>query len=78
MIDKDAIIKIADLLRPDDFYKDIHGMIYEAMIDLYTRHEPIDLLSLSGRLDDKKQLETIGGRAYLTEIANIVDRKSVV
>ncbi|MEK7130713.1 MAG: replicative DNA helicase [Patescibacteria group bacterium] len=72
MIDKDAIIKIADLLRPDDFYKDIHGMIYEAMIDLYTRHEPIDLLSLSSRLDDKKQLETIGGRAYLTEIANIV------
>ncbi|HLC99678.1 MAG TPA: replicative DNA helicase [Patescibacteria group bacterium] len=72
LIDKDAIIRIADILLPEDFYKDIHGMIYEAMADLYAQREPIDLVSLSNRLESKKQLEIIGGRAYLAELANMV------
>ena len=54
MIDKDAMIKVADLVRPEDFYKDSHGEIFSAMIDLFSKHEPIDILSLSTKLESKK------------------------
>ncbi len=72
MLDKEAVIKIADLLAPDDFYKKIHGDIYETMLGLYARNEPIDLLSLTNRLEEKKQLKEIGGASYLTDLVNTV------
>lgn len=72
LIDKDAIIKVGDLLVPGDFYKDTHGMIYEACLDLFNRREPIDIISLSSCLQEKKQLEAVGGRAYLAELASSV------
>ena len=72
LIDKNAIIKVADIIMPDDFYKDAHGLILESMIDLYEKREPIDVLSLASRLEDKDQLETIGGRSYLATLANAV------
>lgn len=72
MIDKDAIIKVADLIAPEDFYKNAHGKIFEAMIYLYENHEPIDILSLSNRLKEKEQLEQIGGHGYLASLANTV------
>ncbi|MGC9048643.1 MAG: replicative DNA helicase [Patescibacteria group bacterium] len=72
LIDKEAIIKVADIVRLDDFYKDTHKIIYEAMLEVYNRHEPIDILSISNRLEEKGQLELIGGRTYLAELANIV------
>lgn len=72
MLDKDAIIKIADILRPEDCYKKTHGMIFQAMIDLYSKHQPIDLLSLSNRLEEKKQIEQIGGLSYLTNLVTQV------
>lgn len=78
LIDKNAIIKIADIIKPDDFYKDIHGMILEAMVDLYEKREPIDVLSLTNELNGKKQLETIGGRSYLATLANAVPTASHV
>ncbi|HEX9664660.1 MAG TPA: replicative DNA helicase [Patescibacteria group bacterium] len=78
LIDKDAVIKVADSVRPEDFYKNVHQMIYEAMLDLYVKHEPIDLLSLSNRLEEKDQLEKIGGRSYLTSLANLVPTASNV
>jgi len=53
LIDKDAIIKVADFLVPNDFYKDTHAIIYEAMRDLYDTRMPIDILSLSSRLQEK-------------------------
>lgn len=72
LIDKDAIIKVADIIDADDFYSDKHRMIYEAMIELYTQREPIDILNLSNRLNDKEVLETIGGRGYLATLTNAV------
>ena len=72
MIDKDAIFKIADTLQPEDFYKDSHGLIYTAMRDLYIYHEPIDILTLTSKLEEKNQLEPVGGRAYLAELGNTV------
>lgn len=78
LLDKDAMIKIADLVSPDDFYKDSHRMIFETMIDLYRKHEPIDILSLSSRLTDKGQLDLIGGRSYLISLSNVVPTASNV
>jgi replicative DNA helicase len=78
MLDKNAIIKIADLVRPDDFYKDANRLVYEAMLELYESREPIDVLSLSNRLEEKKQLESIGGASQLTELVNIVPTASNV
>lgn len=72
MVDKDAIFKIADTLRPEDFYKDSHGLIYAAMRDLYIHHEPIDILTLTSKLEEKNQLEAVGGRTYLAELGNTV------
>lgn len=72
MIDQDAIIKVADILRSEDFYSKKHGIIYHAIIDLYAKHEPIDLLSLSNRLEAKKVLENIGGASYLTNLVTRV------
>lgn len=72
LIDKDAIIKVADIIDSDDFYSDKHRMIYEAMMELYTQREPIDILNLSNRLNDKEVLETIGGRGYLATLTNAV------
>lgn len=72
MLDKDAIIKVADILKPEDFYKGIHTNIYQGMLELYDKNEPIDLLSLSNRLAEKKQLKEIGGNTYLTSLVNLV------
>ena len=78
LIDKDAIIKVADFLVPNDFYKDTHAIIYEAMRDLYDTRMPIDILSLSSRLQEKGQLEAVGGHAYLSELASAVPTASNV
>ena len=72
MIDKNAIIKIADLVNEDDFYKNSHGKIYKTMLYLYEHHEPIDLLSLSNRLKETDEIETVGGKSYLASLANAV------
>lgn len=72
LIDKDAIIQVADILSPKDFYKEIHGEIYSVMLDLFEKREPIDVLSLANRLSEKKLLEEIGGRSYLISLANAV------
>ena len=72
MIDKNAIIKVGDLISPEDFYKNAHGKIYNTMLYLYEHHEPIDLLSLSNRLKETKELETIGGHSALASLANTV------
>jgi len=72
MIDKDAIFKIADTLQPGDFYKDSHGIIYETMRELYARHEPIDILTLTSKLEEKNKLAEVGGRTYIIELGNTV------
>src|SRR3989339_358068 len=72
MLQKDAIIKVADFLQPDDFYKTTHQVMYEAMQELFEKGDPIDLLSVASRLKEKNQLEQIGGNTYLTEVINTV------
>ena len=76
MIDKNAITKIADFFQPKDFYEKRHQEIYEAILKLFERSEPIDLLTVSTLLKEKKILEDIGGSSYLTEIINTVPTAS--
>ena len=78
LIDKEAIVKVGDMVTPEDFYRDVHRMIYEVIAELFSKHEPIDLLSLGNRLEEKKQLEIIGGRSYLVSLANVVPTASNV
>jgi replicative DNA helicase len=57
LLDKDAIIQIASLLVPADFYDPANGIVFEAMLELYSRNRPIDILTVRENLDDKKKLE---------------------
>ncbi len=76
LLDKEALIKIADIIQPDDFYKDAHARIFAAILELYTKNEPIDLLTLSTRLEQRQALELIGGRTYLASLTNTVPTAS--
>ncbi|PIP34228.1 replicative DNA helicase [Candidatus Falkowbacteria bacterium CG_4_10_14_0_2_um_filter_48_10] len=78
LIDKDAIIKIADMLHEQDFYKESHAVIYAVIKDLYSRQEPIDILTVSNRLEEKKGLVGAGGRSYLAQLTNAVATASNV
>ncbi|OGL60682.1 replicative DNA helicase [Candidatus Uhrbacteria bacterium RIFCSPLOWO2_12_FULL_46_10] len=72
LLDKEAVFRVIDLVTAEDFYRDAHRFIYEAMMDLFLKHEPIDILSISNRLDEKKQLQIIGGQSYLVSLVNAV------
>lgn len=78
LLDKDAIIKVGDRITSEDFYADKHRQIYDAMVDLYRKREPIDILSLSNLLQEKGELDRIGGRAYLIQLSNAVPTASHV
>ncbi len=72
MLDKNAIIKVGDFLQPKDFYKKTHQDIYKAILELFEKNNPIDLLSISNHLKERKLLENVGGSSYLTELINEV------
>lgn len=72
LLDPDAIIKVADELEAADFYDQRHQIIYDAIIQLFTKRMPIDVVTLKTRLDDEKKLELIGGVAYLASLVNAV------
>jgi len=78
LINKDAILKVGDLINPEDFYSDRHKIIYECIIDLYSRHEPIDILTLSNLLGEKGKLKEAGGRSFLVSLSNVVPSASHV
>ena len=78
LLDNNAIIRVVDFLRTEDFYRKQHRVIYQAMLDLFTHHEPIDILSVSTRLKDGNVLEDIGGRTYLASLVNMVPTSSHV
>ncbi|MBU1730201.1 replicative DNA helicase [Patescibacteria group bacterium] len=68
MLKPDVFHDIVDIISPDVFYTECHRKIFRAMLDLYSKNQPIDLLSLFSRLKEKKELQNIGGSSYLTEI----------
>jgi replicative DNA helicase len=70
LIDRDAIVEVADFLRPDDFYRQAHGRIYAAMLGLFERRAPIDVVTVAEALGRAGELEAVGGPAYLSQLAN--------
>lgn len=76
MLDKNAIIRVADLIMPHDFYQPAHIKIFEAIFELFEKNEPIDILSVTKKLKDKNLLTEIGGSSYLTDLINSVPTAS--
>jgi replicative DNA helicase len=72
LLDSDALLTVTERIGPEDFYRQSHRYIFESMLELAEKQEPIDLVSLTANLQDKKKLEDIGGVSYLTELANAV------
>lgn len=72
LLDEQAIIKIANLLKAEHFYNPHHSIIYENILELFEKRKPIDVLTLTNLLKQKKKLTTIGGAAYLSELVNSV------
>ena len=72
LIDKDAMVDVAEFLRPHHFYKEAHGHIFSAMMALYESHEPIDVVSLTAQLKSDGKLKIVGGAGYLSDLLNVV------
>ncbi len=78
LIDKNAIFKVSDILVSEDFYTPTHERIYDAILTLYERHQPIDVLSVTNLLKEKGQLKDVGGSGYLADLTNQVTTASHV
>src|SRR6266478_2995077 len=78
LIDKNAIFRVADLLGPVDFYSPAHEKIFEGILGLYEKRQPIDVVSLTNYLKEKELLKDIGGSAYLAELTNQISTASHV
>ena len=72
LIQDKALLKVIDLLQPGDFYRDAHKTIYAAMMALFDKHEPHDLITVTGLLSDQNKLEDVGGAAYLASLTDII------
>ncbi len=70
MLRPDAIIDVIDLINAETFYVEKHRLIWQGMLNLFSKSEPIDLLSLSSRLKEKGFLEQTGGTSYLADLIN--------
>jgi replicative DNA helicase len=69
LIDPLAINDIVEILKPKDFYRPSHQLIYDAILELYEKSEPVDIITVSEWLKDKGQLEDVGGRTYISDLA---------
>ena len=78
ILDKEAIITVAETIQPMDFYKEAHKIIYESMLKLNSNNEPIDLITLIEELRKEGHLDSIGGISYLTSLSTIVPTTSNV
>jgi len=72
LMDKDAIIKVADILRTDDFYREDHATIYGCILKLFEKRKPIDVVTLTDELEKEKKLKDVGGASYLATLVNSV------
>lgn len=72
MIDKKGVDQVIDILSPDVFYKDAHKFIFESIIELFQKSEPIDLLTVSAQLRKNQKLELVGGDFYLIQLTQKV------
>ena len=72
LLDKNAIVSVAEFLHSDHFYDAKHSSIFEAMLSLYEAREPIDVVTVGEHLKKQKRLKEVGGATYLAELVNRV------
>jgi len=72
ILDGESIAKAIELITPQDFYKESHRKIYQAMLSLFDKNEPIDLITLTEHLKDNGELDEVGGLSYLSNLATAV------
>lgn len=72
MLEKEAIITVLDILKPESFYKDVHQVIYQAILSLNTRELPVDLYTVTEELRSLNELDRVGGPVYLTQLTSKV------
>ncbi|MFW6370517.1 MAG: replicative DNA helicase [Bacteroidota bacterium] len=72
MLEKDAVITVLDILKPESFYKESHQKIYKAIVNLSTSEKPIDILTVTEELRATKRLEEVGGPLYIAQLTNRV------
>jgi len=72
LIDRDAIGDVIDFLRPDFFYKESHASVYSAMMSLFEKHEPIDVVTITAELKQMGKYKEVGGSAFLSDLTNMV------
>ena len=70
LIDNDNLFDVIDILKPEDFYKKAHERIFNAILELFSRDQPADLVTVATRLKEKDELESSGGAALLASIAD--------
>ena len=75
-MDKDALYDVLEKLKPEDFYNEMHMEIYSAVIELYRKSQPVDILTVSEELKKRKSLEMVGGRAYIALLSTVVPSTS--
>src|SRR3989344_4321575 len=76
MLRPDAMYEVMETLSPNSFYSEKHRVIFETMLDLFTKRNPTDMLTVASRLKEKNVLEEIGGNTYLAELVNSVPSAS--
>jgi replicative DNA helicase len=72
LIEEKILIDIVDIIRPSDFYDPRHKIIYQAVLDLYNKNKPVDLLTITNHLTDKGQIDAVGGPGYISQITSII------
>jgi replicative DNA helicase len=72
LLDKNAVVRVLELLAPESFYRDAHRYIYEAIIELFDRGEPVDLVTVTEALRKSGKLDQAGGSVYVTDLLNSV------
>jgi replicative DNA helicase len=72
MLEKDVILEVIDILKPESFYKEEHQKIFQAIIDLTSANKAIDLLTVTEELRKKKELDEVGGPLYITQLTTRV------
>ena len=72
LIDNEVLFDVVEVLSPDDFYKTKHRLIFSAVMELFAKSEPVDLVTLANALQSSGDLETVGGGAYLAEMLDQV------
>ncbi|SMC91984.1 replicative DNA helicase [Sporomusa malonica] len=72
MIEREAISKVCEIIRPEDFYREAHRLIYNAMMELFNKNDAVDLVTVVEVLRRDEKLEPAGGIAYVSALANSV------